>query len=59
MLTKRARTISATTDALKTTCEIRTVQSPSGDSMSIQSPTCTKKIRAEMPKTISGVTSVI
>jgi hypothetical protein len=38
---------------LKTTCETRTVFIPSG------MPAWTKKINAEMPKTISGVTSVM
>ena len=53
MPTNRARTISATTDALKTTWATRIVFSPSG------MPAWTKKISAEIPNTISGVTSVM
>ena len=51
--TKRARTTSATTDALKTTCAISTDSRPSGI------PTSVKKSNAAIPNTISGVTSVI
>ena len=53
MPTKRARTTRATTDALKTTCAISTVFRPS------VIPASVKKISAEIPNTISGVTSVI
>ena len=54
MPTNRARTISATTDALKTTWETRTDSQPSGRCTS-----CVKKMSAEIPNTISGVTSVM
>jgi hypothetical protein len=56
---KRARTTSATTDALKTTCATRIDQKPSGDSTPTHAPTWTKKMSAEIPNTISGVTSVM
>jgi hypothetical protein len=59
MPTKRARTISATTEVLNTTWATRIDQKPSGDSRPIHAPAWTKKISAEIPKTISGVTSVM
>jgi hypothetical protein len=57
--TKRARTISATTDALKTTCAIRIVFRPRIEPSPSQFPAWTKKISAEIPNTISGVTRVM
>ena len=59
MPTNRARTINATTEALNTTCAIRIVFSPRIDPSPRTFPAWTKKISAEIPKTISGVTSVM
>ena len=57
--TKRARTTSATTDALKTTWAMRIVCHPSGLSIPSRLPAWTKNTSAAIANTISGVTRVM
>src|SRR5687767_3100655 len=57
--TKRARTTSATTEALKTAWATRMVQKPRIEPRPSQLPSWTKKMSEEIPNTISGVTSVM
>ena len=58
MPTKRARTISITSDALKTTCARRIVFQPSAGNTDECSCACEKKISDATAITISGTTSV-